>query len=414
MSNHFSLDNLKFPGDDRRLDLTDVFAFESADDPDKTVLSIDTNPTSAPPPISSPTTGPEFHPDAVYRINIDNNGDAKADVAFTFTFTEFEDGRQTGTAWYAAGNRARWPEPAGEQLTGSLLVSFDGLARPVQVGPIRLSAGRRSGRFFADAQGARPVLGWAGVAGNVDSIALEVPSDMLGAGPVIGVWASISLRRNGRLVQLSRGGHPTIDPFLRPGGEKAVYHSRQPVDDVANYLGPWSKVLENDGYSPEEAKAAARQVLPDILRYDRTKPAAYPNGRALTDDVYSARFPWLSNANIPSADPKPPAGPLARFPYLAPPNYRPQVSGLRRPALGPAGPALVALGSGADAGVSIWRRKLARSAATSPPQTPYWPTSQCSSDKARHRLRTGQHRQTASASAASLTALSGLVLTGNH
>ena len=30
MSNHFSADNLKFPGDDRRLDLTDVlFMFTS-------------------------------------------------------------------------------------------------------------------------------------------------------------------------------------------------------------------------------------------------------------------------------------------------------------------------------------------------------------------------------------------------
>jgi hypothetical protein len=32
MSNHFSADNLKFPGDDRRLDLTDVFVFKSPDD----------------------------------------------------------------------------------------------------------------------------------------------------------------------------------------------------------------------------------------------------------------------------------------------------------------------------------------------------------------------------------------------
>ena len=27
MSNHFSADNLKFPGDDRRLDFTDLFVF---------------------------------------------------------------------------------------------------------------------------------------------------------------------------------------------------------------------------------------------------------------------------------------------------------------------------------------------------------------------------------------------------
>ena len=56
MSNHFSADNLKFPGDDRRLDFTDLFVFASADDPDKTVLIIDSNPTSAPPPIPAPTT----------------------------------------------------------------------------------------------------------------------------------------------------------------------------------------------------------------------------------------------------------------------------------------------------------------------------------------------------------------------
>jgi len=51
MSNHFSADNLKLPGDDRRLDLTDVFAFTAPHDPDTTVLIIDSNPTSAPPPI---------------------------------------------------------------------------------------------------------------------------------------------------------------------------------------------------------------------------------------------------------------------------------------------------------------------------------------------------------------------------
>src|ERR1700730_15849040 len=144
MSNHFSADKLKFPGDDRRLDLTDVFAFQSPDDPDKTVLIIDSNPTSAPPPIPAPPTGPEFHPDAVYRINIDTDGDLHADVAFTFTFSEYENGTQTGSAWYATGAQARQPGPAGEQLTDSLPVSFDGTAQPVQAGRIRLSAGLRS------------------------------------------------------------------------------------------------------------------------------------------------------------------------------------------------------------------------------------------------------------------------------
>ena len=46
---------------------------------------------------------------------------------------------------------------------------------------------------------------------------------------------------------------------------------------MANYLEPWSAILQNaGGYTPEQAKAAALQVLPDILHYDRTQPATYP------------------------------------------------------------------------------------------------------------------------------------------
>ena len=44
MSNHFSADYLKSPGDDRRLDITDVFLFKSSKDPDKLVLIVDSNP----------------------------------------------------------------------------------------------------------------------------------------------------------------------------------------------------------------------------------------------------------------------------------------------------------------------------------------------------------------------------------
>ena len=151
---------------------------------------------------------------------------------------------------------------------------------------------------------------------NVDSIAVEVPSELLGAGPVIGVWAAISLRRDGTLVQMDRGGHPTINPFINPDGEKNLYNSRQPADDVANYLGPWSKILENGGYSPEEAEAAAMEVLPDILPYDRTKPATYPNGRVLTDDVYSMRFAWLTHGKVPPSGLKPHDDLRTEFPYL--------------------------------------------------------------------------------------------------
>src|ERR1700755_2671766 len=220
MSNHFSADNLKFPGDDRRLDLTDMFVFSSPATPGTTVLIIDSNPTSAPPPIPAPVTGPEFYPGAVYRINIDTDGDNHADIAFTFVFSEYENGRQTGKAWYATGAQARQAEPGGEVLAEGIPVSFDGTAQPVEARGIRMAAGLRSDPFFADVEGALHGFVWTGhddfAANNVDSIVLEVPDDMLGPGPVIGVWASISRHSNGVLEQLARGGNPTPNPVLHP------------------------------------------------------------------------------------------------------------------------------------------------------------------------------------------------------
>jgi hypothetical protein len=327
MSNHFSADNLKFPGDDTRLDLTDVFAFRSEEDPGKTVLIIDSNPTVRPPTGELPPaviTSRDFHPRAVYRINIDNDGDARADVAFTFTFSELAGGAQAGTAYYATGAEARQPGPAGQVLTSSIPVSFGATAHPVVAGEIGLFAGARSDPFFADIEGALHGFNWTGhddFEGNdVLSIALEVPGDLLGTGPIIGVWASISVDRDGTLTPMDRGGNPTINPFINPDGEKDLYNTRQPADDVANYLTPWSKLLENGGYPPDDARQAALQVLPDILRYDRAKPAAYPNGRVLTDDVYSMRFSWLTHGKVPPTGLKPHDDLLNGFPYLGVPN----------------------------------------------------------------------------------------------
>jgi hypothetical protein len=157
MSNHFSADKLKFPGDDRRLDLTDVFVFPAPASPEHhhtpfhrhhpgtTVLIMDSNPTSAPPPIPAPVTGPEFYPGAVYRINIDTDGDNHADVAFTFVFSDYEDGAQTGNVWYATGAQARQAEPGGEILAEGIPVSFDGTVQPVEANGIHLAAGLRDG-----------------------------------------------------------------------------------------------------------------------------------------------------------------------------------------------------------------------------------------------------------------------------
>jgi Domain of unknown function (DUF4331) len=156
LSNHFSAAKLKFPGDDARLDLTDLFVFAAPDNAERTVLIMDSNPF---------TQGNGFHPDAVYRFNIDTDGDALADVAFSFTFSKLQDGRQTATAYYAAGSEAETREPRGEVLIEASAVGFDATAAPVRAGQCRLFIGKRSDPFFADADG---VLHWLidGAVGN--------------------------------------------------------------------------------------------------------------------------------------------------------------------------------------------------------------------------------------------------------
>ncbi|HEX4087776.1 MAG TPA: DUF4331 family protein [Trebonia sp.] len=232
--------------------------------------------------------------------------------------------------FYAIGAEARQPEPGGQVLIEDTPVAFDDAsAAAVMAGPVRLFIGVRSDPFFADADGSFHGFQWTGQDAfanrNILSIVMEVPHDMLGPDPAIGLWASVSQRQpDGSLVQVDRGGHPTINPFVNPNNVKNTYNLGQPVDDVAKYLGPWSQFLQDKGgYSPEAAERAARIVLPDILRYDRTKPVGYPNGRAMTNDTFSARFAWMSDGKIPPQGLKPHDDLLSDFPYLGPPNVYP-------------------------------------------------------------------------------------------
>ena len=322
MSNHFSAADLKSPGDDARLDVTGQYVFAAPGDPGKTVLIMNSNPF---------TQGNGFHPDAVHRFNIDNDGDSLADAAFSFTFSEPQDGRQTATAYYATGSDAQTREPRGEVLIAGTPVGFDATATPVQAGPCRLFIGKRSDPFFADAEGvlhwlvdgATGNFQWSGkdtfAGANIYSIAVEVPNDMLGRGP-IGTWVTISLRRDGTLVQMDREGNPSFNPILNPNDIKDEFNATDPVDDVKNYLQSLSHVLQQHGYPPDEAKEAALTLLPDILHYDRTRPAHYPNGRVVTDDVFSTRMIFMVHGQATPQSITPHDDLTAAFPFLGKPN----------------------------------------------------------------------------------------------
>jgi len=65
----------------------------------------------------------------------------------------------------------------------------------------------------------------------------------------------------------------------------------------------------------------AAKLLPDLLRYDPTRPASFPdNGRALNDDVSDLFLAILTNGKVTGDRVGPHNDLLNEFPYLGPPH----------------------------------------------------------------------------------------------
>ena len=77
-------------------------------------------------------------------------------------------------------------------------------------------------------------------------------------------------------------------------------------------------------YTREEAIAAIdkERTLPDVLSFDPTKPAEYPNGRVFTDDVINYRLAFLTKNECPPTGLKPHTDVLKVFPYLGTPHSK--------------------------------------------------------------------------------------------
>jgi len=141
MSNHFTGLSLGPPLGDQRLDLCDLYAFQSPQDAARTVIILNANPSAD-----------QFHPDAIYRLNIDTDGDLLADLAFSYTFSPLKDGKQTATVHLARGADARSPEVRGTKILEGA-VSMGATPNIMQAGPYTFFAGKRSDAFFFDYDG---------------------------------------------------------------------------------------------------------------------------------------------------------------------------------------------------------------------------------------------------------------------
>lgn len=362
-ADHLDAPGLTPPGGDRRADITDIYAFQSPTNSGKTVLIVNVNPATAAGQAAYfgrgiPGVGADKR--IYYWFNIDNDGDAIAEVTYRLAFGKPRNGVQA----FELRRNGRVLIPFGKGRTTALGAD----PRVVSGGGARVAAGVFDDPFFFDLNGflnltapldadpsndALSFIGCDPAAGrpdffaglNVSSIVLEVPdSQLAGAGgSAVGFWAHTTLGGE----QNDRMGRPAIATVFIPNNPippdnagpsmKSTYNHALPKDDQANFRGEVVNTLTtlfslNDAGGPvggtddpsDDAAAIgglADVLLPDILTFDLNSAAGFLNGRQLADDVIDAELGLITEGLV-TTDCVPANDKAFRttFPFLAPPH----------------------------------------------------------------------------------------------
>jgi len=322
MSHHYSGPDFGFPQRDARLDFTDLYAFPKPGDAGKSILIVNVHPSAGENP-PGPTTTEPFAPEALYELKIDTDGDAVADIAYRVRFSAFERGAQTAIVRRIDGPQAAGTGDGGRVIVDRAPVSTEREARITETGDTRFFAGWRSDPFFCDVEGAKNNLQFTGddffADKDVCSIVLEVPNSALGAKEVL-LWArTLTPGDGGGWIQVERGARPAQAVILVE--ERDAYLAGEPAHDE-RFLAGFAHALEHTGaYTPAEAKRVAGTLLPDVLPYDPTRLASFPNnGRTLTDDAFDSFIRILTNGKVTGDNVGAHGDLLLDFPYVGPPH----------------------------------------------------------------------------------------------
>lgn len=247
--------------------ITDLFAFVRGD---RIVFAVCLDPT-----VSPSAADYRFASDLVVRVHVDN----RAAVAFD-------------DPWDLATYGGTLVEPERIRDDVVFRIGFDDRGRPrlhTTGGPtahrsdVRLFAGLRDDPFIRGPREGR----------NVAAVVLELPlADVLADQDTLLVWATTKVE--------------TVDGAFQDLAGRAL-RSQFPENDLLNTTRP-------------RQHAQTLDVVPDVVIYDTSRPAAFPNGRELADDVVDltgdSRM-LATDAPFPAANDLPF---LDGFPYLAPPH----------------------------------------------------------------------------------------------
>jgi hypothetical protein len=328
--------------DTPKLDNTDLYAFVSPDASDSATIIANWQ------PFEEPNGGPNFYPFATgtaHDINIDNDGDGRADITYRWTFTTTR--QHLNTFLYDTGVVSSISDPdlnvrqkytlqritrgGTTTLLKNALVapSFTGKASMPNYGILGRSAvtkfdsghaksfaGQADDPFFADlrvfdllyganlSEGGQDTLkGY-----NVNTIALQVPrSDIAlhsnyAANPVVGIWTTTSrlgASMSGHstpMEQVSRLGNPLVNEAVIPLAAKNEFNATKPQDD-AKFLPyvstPELPKLMQAIYGIPAPKAPRKDLIEVFLTgvCDTCGPvAANLNSQKLNKDVKAANF----------------------------------------------------------------------------------------------------------------------------
>lgn len=336
-------------------DINDVYVFRAPDNSRRTVIAVTVNPAIN-------LFGGNFGRNVRYIINIDKNGDEKADLAYVARFgrVDRDDDDKYPEQDYRitryTGKNARSLDDGRTVAWGE---SNEGNARTR--GSLKAWAGVRSDPFFfdltgfigtttklttgtavgGDALGSNPTDFFANL--NTNAIVLSIPNAQLP--DTIGVWAATQYRSDGRWKVADQMGRPAINTVFNPAGDKNLFNrtppSRQATasngkfrTNVINGLKFFSSLDSEGAYSDAQAAALASVLIPDVLVYSRSSKLPAPlNGRALADDVIDVELNvttggdplgLFADRDATGAVPGDGVGPhtdyLSRFPYLGKPH----------------------------------------------------------------------------------------------
>ncbi|GLZ36009.1 hypothetical protein Lesp02_81960 [Lentzea sp. NBRC 105346] len=268
---------------DPAVDNTDLYAFVSPDHQDTVTIVANFS------PFQEPNGGPNFYPwanDARYDINIDNDGDARPDLTFRWTF-ETEDKRQNKTFLYNDGQvtslddenllfKQKYKLEVIDMHNNKAKLVYNGKVAPSNTGPAsmpdykvlrdqaithlqggaKVYVGPADDSFFLDLRvfdllygGNLSEVGQDTLRGfNVNTIALQVPKDILALNgkvdrnPNVGIWSTTERRSlklepgkakaEGDFVQVSRLGNPLVNEVVAPAGLKDAFNGLEPKDDA--------------------------------------------------------------------------------------------------------------------------------------------------------------------------------------